>query len=162
LVSIVLARASPSNETMLDATLTPNEAAAPARLRAALAPHALRVEALADGSVLAVVSAAGAATDQAARAARGAPAMQPAVPEDAAATRQLLGKPTQCVGRERELATLDAIWRDAVGEPAAHAVLVIGPPGQGKSRLRQEIVLRLGRRDQAFTMLLGRGDPMRK
>jgi len=58
--------------------------------------------------------------------------------------RPLLGRATPCVGRERELTILEAAWRDArdAGEP--RVVLVTAPAGGGKSRLRHELVRRLG------------------
>lgn len=46
-------------------------------------------------------------------------------------SRPLLGRPTPCVGRERELAQLDGLFAQAVDEPLAAAVLVTGPPGSG-------------------------------
>jgi serine/threonine protein kinase/tetratricopeptide (TPR) repeat protein len=69
----------------------------------------------------------------------------------------LLGKPAPCVGRERELTQLEALFRAAAREPAAAAVLVTGPPGAGKSRLLREIGDRLERGGERMQMLLGRG-----
>jgi tetratricopeptide (TPR) repeat protein len=57
--------------------------------------------------------------------------------------RTLLGRATPCVGREKELALLEATWRECVDESVPRAVLVVGPPGQGKSRLAHEFVARL-------------------
>ncbi len=51
--------------------------------------------------------------------------------------RRLLGKPTPFVGREKEQALLQLTLAESEGEPAARAVVVTGPPGVGKSRLRQ-------------------------
>jgi hypothetical protein len=75
-------------------------------------------------------------------------------------TRPLLGRPTPCVGREQELALLRSFWERSVAEPAAGAVLVVAPPGVGKSRLRHEFVRRLETEGAPFTLLLGRGDPL--
>ena len=72
-------------------------------------------------------------------------------------SRTLLGKPSPCVGRDRELAALTAIFDECVGEPMAHLVLVTAPAGVGKSRLRHEFVQRLG---EAAEIWVGRGDPM--
>lgn len=56
--------------------------------------------------------------------------------------RRLLGKATPFVGRDKELAILDAIFAECTAEPVARAVLVTGPPGVGKSRLRRELAQR--------------------
>ncbi len=65
-------------------------------------------------------------------------------------TRMLMGSPTPCVGRRRELQILETIFEEAEEECTAQAVLVTAPPGLGKSRLRYEFVdrLRKGRRQQ--------------
>jgi tetratricopeptide (TPR) repeat protein len=76
-------------------------------------------------------------------------------------TRTLLGRPTPCVGREAELASIEALYVAAVDEGEARAVLVTAPAGVGKSRLRYELWRRLGPRDPAPIMLIGRGDPVR-
>jgi tetratricopeptide (TPR) repeat protein len=75
------------------------------------------------------------------------------------APRTLLGKPTPFVGRDKELALLDATWTECIDESVTRAVLVTGLPGYGKSRLRHEFVLRLRRRGEGFTVLAARGEP---
>ncbi len=75
-------------------------------------------------------------------------------------TRPLLGKPTPCVGRERELSMLELAFSACVEEPSARALLVTAPAGTGKSRLRHEFLRRLERRDQEVLVLVGRGDPV--
>jgi tetratricopeptide (TPR) repeat protein len=70
-------------------------------------------------------------------------------------------RPRLCVGRERELGTLLAIFDECVAEPVARAVLVSSPAGGGKSRLRQELVRRARARGHPFTLLLARGDSIR-
>jgi tetratricopeptide (TPR) repeat protein len=77
------------------------------------------------------------------------------------AVRRLLGKPTPCVGRERELAMLDALLGEALDEPDPRAALVIGPPGVGKSRLRYELLRLVATRAPDAAIWIGRGDPMR-
>jgi len=84
-------------------------------------------------------------------------------------TRRLLGRPTKCVGRARELRNLEALFEECVSEPVARAVLVTAPAGVGKSRLRYELLRRLIDKgavidedgdEVPFQIWLGRGDPM--
>jgi predicted ATPase len=72
--------------------------------------------------------------------------------------RTVLGKATDCVGRERELALLEGTFDECAAEPVARAVLVTAPAGGGKSRLRHELLERLGRGAQSFELLVGRAD----
>jgi len=74
--------------------------------------------------------------------------------------RTLLGKPTPCVGRERDLGYLLSMIEECIDEPMVHAVLVIGPAGIGKSRLRHELLRRVRKRELRVQVLVGRGDPM--
>lgn len=75
--------------------------------------------------------------------------------------RTLLGKPTSCVGRERELGTLRAMYAECVAEPRSHIVVITAPAGVGKSRLRHELLERIaaepGPRPEIW---IARGDPM--
>ncbi len=57
--------------------------------------------------------------------------------------RLLLGKPTSCVGRDRELGLLAGIFEECVAEQSARAALVVAPAGAGKSRVRQELLGRM-------------------
>ncbi|MEP7125427.1 MAG: protein kinase [Byssovorax sp.] len=82
--------------------------------------------------------------------------LRPAAP----APRTLVGKPTPCVGRDRELANLEALFAECVGEPVARAVVILGAPGVGKSRLRYELLARLVRAEPRPEVLLGRGSPL--
>lgn len=77
------------------------------------------------------------------------------------AERRLLGKPTPCVGRERELAMLEGVLAECSDEAVARAVLVLAPPGMGKSRLRHELLRRIEARGEPLLKLMGRGDPMK-
>lgn len=70
-------------------------------------------------------------------------------------TRLLLGKPTQCVGREVELGVLENLLAACISDSEATAALVVAPPGIGKSRLRHEFLRRLGTRTQEGTLLIG-------
>jgi hypothetical protein len=81
--------------------------------------------------------------------------------DEADAARALLGRRTPCVGRERELATLEATLAECVEESVARAVLLTAPAGVGKSRVRHEFVQRVGQRDEAAAVWVARGDPMR-
>ncbi|EYF01502.1 serine/threonine-protein kinase [Chondromyces apiculatus] len=68
----------------------------------------------------------------------------------------LLGRPSPWVGRSRELAALEGVFSGCVQESLASAVLVTGPAGAGKSRLRQEFVTRSRRISDPLEILIGR------
>ncbi|WP_437803021.1 serine/threonine-protein kinase [Sorangium sp. So ce693] len=70
----------------------------------------------------------------------------------------LLGKRTPCVGRARELSMLHGVLAGCISEALASAVLVLGPPGAGKSRLRLELFATLRQRDEPIEILWGRAD----
>ncbi|MEZ4403930.1 MAG: protein kinase [Kofleriaceae bacterium] len=72
--------------------------------------------------------------------------------------RTILGRATPTVGRERELNLLVQTCRDGHAEPAATALVIIGDAGVGKSRLRHELIERLG---PGVPVWAGRGDPVR-
>lgn len=74
--------------------------------------------------------------------------------------RLLLGRPTPCLGRERELRVLTDLLDECVSEGAARAVLVTAPPGVGKSRLRYELLRSMRPRFQGVEVWQARGDPM--
>ncbi len=74
-----------------------------------------------------------------------------------AAPRTLLGKRTPYVGRDKELALLDATLRECISEPVARATVVTGPAGSGKTRLAHEL---LGRVGSDAKVLIARGDPV--
>ncbi|MGZ3429883.1 MAG: ATP-binding protein, partial [Polyangia bacterium] len=65
------------------------------------------------------------------------------------------------MGRDAELASIEALYAAAVDESEARAVLVTAPAGVGKSRLRYELWKRLSVREPQPIMLIGRGDPVR-
>jgi len=75
--------------------------------------------------------------------------------------RTLLGKPTPCVGRETELATLEAFVADCLETRVPRALLVTAPAGSGKSRLIHELLARIAARPGTPEIWMGRGDPMR-
>ncbi|MEP7124884.1 MAG: protein kinase [Byssovorax sp.] len=68
----------------------------------------------------------------------------------------LLGKVTPCVGRTRELATLEVVFAGCAAERVASPVLVVGAPGAGKSRLGREFLEKIHRGNEPATILSGR------
>jgi serine/threonine protein kinase/tetratricopeptide (TPR) repeat protein len=76
-------------------------------------------------------------------------------------TRTLLGTPTACVGRDRELATLQALFAECVESPAAQAVLVTARAGYGKSRIAHELLRAIAERGEPVEIWIGRGDSLR-
>jgi len=74
--------------------------------------------------------------------------------------RQLLGRPTPTVGREKEIALLQGIYGELVEDATPRAALVLGPAGIGKSRVRSELVQRLEIAPIRPDVLLVRGDPL--
>ena len=76
-------------------------------------------------------------------------------------TRLLLGRPTSCVGRERELTILSATLEECVEGGGPKVVLVTAPPGAGKSRTRHELARRLALlTDVKSTVIQCHGDPL--
>src|SRR5262249_4810059 len=71
--------------------------------------------------------------------------------------RMLLGKPTPFVGRDRELATLEATLAECVAEGVARVVLMTGSTGAGKSRVRRELLRALSRSDEPVETGLAAG-----
>ena len=76
------------------------------------------------------------------------------------AARTLLGKPTRCVGRVREIELLETILEETLAGSTASGAVVTAPPGYGKSRLRHEFLRRLRRRRQVIETWVCRGDPV--
>ncbi|WP_437484457.1 protein kinase [Sorangium sp. So ce1014] len=76
------------------------------------------------------------------------------------AARTLLGRTTPFVGRDHELAILDAVLDECVSEPTARAVVITAPAGLGKSRLRYEFLRRVEEREERVQVWLGHADPM--
>ncbi|HEX2568422.1 MAG TPA: protein kinase [Polyangia bacterium] len=75
-------------------------------------------------------------------------------------TRRLLGRPTPYVGREQELQLLEMLVNASIEDSAARTVLVLAPPGMGKSRLRLEFLRQLRAEHPEVVVLTGRSDPM--
>ncbi|WP_434041046.1 MULTISPECIES: serine/threonine-protein kinase PknK [Sorangium] len=75
-------------------------------------------------------------------------------------SRPLLGRPTPCVGREQELSMLLGAIEGCIEEAMPAGAIVIAAPGMGKSRLRHELLRRLGARAPGVGLLFGSGAPM--
>jgi eukaryotic-like serine/threonine-protein kinase len=78
---------------------------------------------------------------------------------EAESARTLLGKATPFVGRDKEVTLLEGTLRECIDESVARAVLVTGPAGQGKSRLRQEFTAKARARGDV-RVLVARADPV--
>jgi tetratricopeptide (TPR) repeat protein len=74
--------------------------------------------------------------------------------------RTLLGKPTPCVGRDKELAFLDATLAECEADELARGVLVTAPAGAGKSRLAYEWLRKLAAREPKPDIWTARADPI--
>jgi hypothetical protein len=83
--------------------------------------------------------------------------------EDAAPIRTLLGRPAQCIGRDAQIAMLDALLTACRDDARAGAALVVGEPGLGKTHLVTELLRRRhgDDREDEIEVLLAKGDPMR-
>lgn len=77
------------------------------------------------------------------------------------AVRSLLGRPTECVGRERELCALDAMLEECMVERSPRVVLVTGRAGAGKSRVGHELLRRIEAKEDAPLVWTARGDSLR-
>ncbi len=73
--------------------------------------------------------------------------------------RTLLGRETPCVGRERELAVLEACFAECVDEPRARPVVVTGGVGVGKTRVGYEFLRRVRARKDGAAIWIARADP---
>lgn len=78
-----------------------------------------------------------------------------------AGSRTLLGKPTACVGRERELRLLEGLFDQCVDECEPQAAIVTSPPGLGKSRLAHEFVRLSAERHAAISLWVVGADVLR-
>ncbi|HEU5346696.1 MAG TPA: adenylate/guanylate cyclase domain-containing protein [Ktedonobacterales bacterium] len=58
--------------------------------------------------------------------------------------RGLEGAPTPLVGRETEMALLDAVAQRALRERQPHLITIVGAPGVGKTRLAHDFTQRVG------------------
>lgn len=72
--------------------------------------------------------------------------------------RTFLGATSVCIGRDREISQLQALYAEVVSESVPRVAIVVAPPGTGKSRLRQELLSRLGAHQDAPEVLVGHGN----
>lgn len=77
--------------------------------------------------------------------------------EEGSAARGILGSPAPFVGRDRELRALVDLFEECASEPIARAAVIVGEAGSGKSRLRAELLAKVGAR---ATTWIARGDPI--
>lgn len=75
--------------------------------------------------------------------------------------RSMFGRQLTFVGRDRELAALEALYDDVVDRQKAQIALVVGNPGSGKSRLRHEFLERIQNRGERMSLLAIYGDVIR-
>jgi hypothetical protein len=75
--------------------------------------------------------------------------------------RTLLGKPTPCVGRDRELSVLMGLVAEVVDDGVARVAHVTAPAGAGKSRLRHELCARIARERGHALVLVARAEAFR-
>ncbi len=72
---------------------------------------------------------------------------------------RLLGKRTVTVGRDAEVQHLLKTFHEVMLDSIPRAVIITGPPGIGKSRLRNEVLERLNHGVSALDIVMARGDP---
>lgn len=77
------------------------------------------------------------------------------------ATHTLLGKPTPCLGRDRELARLVELFETCAQDSGARVALITAQAGMGKSRVAFELTNRLRARNRPPAIWTAYGDPMR-
>ncbi|MBI2894715.1 MAG: protein kinase [Deltaproteobacteria bacterium] len=73
-----------------------------------------------------------------------------------------LGVETPLVGREVELAQIRAVFHRVEEESTTQAVILVGGPGMGKSRVKYEMRIYLENLPYDVVYLEGRGDPTKK
>ncbi|HEY8076314.1 MAG TPA: protein kinase, partial [Labilithrix sp.] len=79
--------------------------------------------------------------------------------EGALPARTLLGKPAACLGRDAQLAMLNAALASCADESRAGAALVSAPAGLGKTHLVRELLRQRAQTD--IDVLVAKGDPIR-
>ena len=79
-----------------------------------------------------------------------------------ASVRTLLGRPSPFVGRDQELALLNATLATCRSEPRACAAVVSAPPAFGKTRLVNELLRTTLASREEYDVLSANGDPIRE
>ncbi|NUQ79616.1 MAG: protein kinase, partial [Polyangiaceae bacterium] len=74
------------------------------------------------------------------------------------AGRTLLGKSTQCVGRERELRLLRDLFNECVDESLPRAAVITGQAGIGKSRIGYELLQWIRQRGEPVEVWIAHGE----
>jgi len=73
----------------------------------------------------------------------------------------LLGRETACVGRDREIGLVVSTFDECAEEPDPRVVWVTGPPGIGKTRVRDEVLAKIATSDHAPRVWSAQADPTR-
>ncbi len=68
-------------------------------------------------------------------------------------SRKVLGRESACIGREKDLRLIEGTLDEVIDECSARGVLLVAPPGVGKSRIRREIVGRFAERSDVQVLL---------
>jgi len=72
----------------------------------------------------------------------------------------VLGRETQCIGRDREIGLIASIFDESRDEPDVRVVWVVGAPGIGKTRVRDEVLARITS-DPSVYVWSAQADPTR-
>jgi tetratricopeptide (TPR) repeat protein len=73
----------------------------------------------------------------------------------------LLGRETACVGRDREIGLVVSTFDECAEEPDPRVVWVTGPPGIGKTRVRDEVLAKIAATDHPPRVWSAQADPTR-
>ncbi len=73
----------------------------------------------------------------------------------------LLGRETRCVGRDREIGLVVSTFEECAEEPDPRVVWVTGPPGIGKTRVRDEVLAKIAASEHAPRVWSAQADPTR-
>jgi len=73
----------------------------------------------------------------------------------------LLGRETACVGRDREIGLVVSTFDECAEEPDPRVVWVTGPPGIGKTRVRDEVLAKIAASERPPRVWSAQADPTR-